>query len=147
MISTSQNIACFYANINMSQEFERNYTMTESRFNLVFEGRVEPGHNQDDVRRKLAGLFDFNTDKQIDYFGGSAIVLGESMDRSTANAFKQALANDGICTHLLAIDGNPVGAEVKSRRQQQRRKNNERRARPRNGAIVPDRRLSQDRRS
>jgi hypothetical protein len=121
--------------------------MTEKRFNLIFKGDVEPGHDQDEVRCTLESLFEFDTESQVDFFDGQPVILGENMDATTANSFKQALADSGIATHLSAASNTAAAEDVKERRLEHRRINTERRARIRRSAILADRRLDLDRRS
>jgi hypothetical protein len=121
--------------------------MTEKLFNLIFKGDVEPGHDQDEVRCTLESLFEFDTESQVDFFNGQPVVLGENMDATTANSFKQALADAGIATHLLAASNTAVAEDAKERRLEHRRINTKRRARVRHSAILVDRRLDLNRRS
>ena len=119
--------------------------MREERFNLIFNGKVEPDIDLDDARATLEGLFDFDPGNQIDFFDGESIVLGKNMIAATANAFKQALADAGIITHLLAADDTIAVKEIHTPRLEQRRENPDRRAKFRSGTIVPDRRVSKER--
>jgi len=120
--------------------------MTETRFNLVFEGAVEPDHDRDTVRRTLEGLFQFDPAGQAELFSGQPIVLGESMDAATADSFRQALAGAGATTRLVEAGNEAAASTPPERRSAQRRRFAPRRARARSGAIVPDRRQSGDRR-
>jgi hypothetical protein len=121
--------------------------MTETCFDLIFKGEVEPGHNQDEVRSTLESLFEFGAESQVDFFSGQAVVLGKNMNAMTANLFKQALADTGIATHLLAANDTVADEDVKSRRLVHRRNNTKRRTRIRSSAILPDRRQGLDRRT
>jgi len=121
--------------------------MAERCFDVIFKGEIEPGHSQDDVRCSLENLFDFETENRVDLFSGQPVVLGMNMNTMTANLFKQALADTGIVTHLLAANDTATEKEVKSRRLVQRRNNTRRRSRIRSSAIVPDRREGPNRRA
>ena len=114
--------------------------MAETRFNLIFEGEVEPGYNQDGVRCILESLFEFDAEDQVDFFSGQPVILGENMNATTANSFKQALTDAGIATLLLAANDTDADEGSKSRRLVHRRINTERSARIRTSAILPDRR-------
>ena len=72
--------------------------------------------------------------------------MGKNMDAMTAKSFKQALADEGIITHLLAAKDTVAKEATQSRRVTQRRINSERRVRVRGTAILPDRRLVLERR-
>ena len=121
--------------------------MSERCFDLIFKGEIEPGHSQDEVRGSLETLFAFDSEGQVDLFSGQPVVLGMNMNTMTANLFKQALADAGIATHLLAANDTVTDEEVKSRRLVQRRNNTKRRSRIRSSAILPDRREGLDRRA
>ena len=121
--------------------------MAERCFDLIFRGEIEPGHSHDEVRCSLENLFAFDTESQVDLFSGQPVVLGMNMDTMTANSFKQALADAGIATHLLAANDTVTDEEVKTRRLGQRRDNTRRRSRIRSTAILPDRREGPNRRA
>jgi len=118
--------------------------MSETNYNLVFEGKVEPGQEQTTVRATLDGLFEFAADEQELLFSGQPVVLGESLDAATANSFMQALAAEGVVTHLVAVS-DAAGA-TQQKRVGQRRSAVARRAAVRSGAIMPDRRQGPKRR-
>ena len=121
--------------------------MSERCFDLIFKGEIEPGHSQDEARCSLESLFAFDTDSQVDLFSGQPVVLGMNMNSMTANSFKQALADAGIATQLLAANDTATDEEVKSRRLGHRRNNTGRRSRIRSSAILPDRREGLNRRA
>lgn len=120
--------------------------MTETRFNLIFEDKVQPGHDQDAVRLTLESLFQFGAEDQARLFSGEPIVLGANLDAATAESFQQALAGAGATTRLVNTNAGPAVEAVPERRSVQRRSRPTRRARIRTGAIQPDRREGQDRR-
>ena len=121
--------------------------MNATRFNLIFEGEIEPGYDQDEAHRTLENLFQFDAEIQDDLNSGQPIMLGKSMDAATADSFKQALAGAGVSTYLLADNDTAAAAETPSRRLVvDRRATTLRRARSRGAAILPDRRKGQDRR-
>jgi hypothetical protein len=120
--------------------------MAETRFNLIFKGEIEPGHNQDGVRCTLESLFEFDTENQVDFFSGQPVVLGENMNATTAKSFKQALTDAGITTLLLVANDTAADEDVKSRRLVHRRIITARRARVRTATFLPDRRQGLDRR-
>lgn len=120
--------------------------MTDACFNLIFKGKVESGHDHDEARCTLESLFEFDTENQVDLFNGQTIILGKNMNAMTANSFKQALAEAGITTHLIAANDAIVEEDIQSQRLAQRRNNIDRRGRVRSAAILPDRRLTLERR-
>jgi hypothetical protein len=120
--------------------------MTETRFNLIFDGKLEPDQDQDVVRSTLESLFEFDTESPFDFFNGHPVILGENMNVTTARLFKQALADAGVATHLLTANDSVATEELQSRSLADRRQNTNRRARIRRSAILPDRREGLDRR-
>ena len=120
--------------------------MNEARFDLIFKDDVEPGVDLDEARSTLESLFDYDTENQTGFFNGQAIVLGKNMDATTANLFKQVLADEGILTHLIAATDTDAEEYNQSRRLQQRRIFSGRSTRVRSAAILPDRRLVLERR-
>lgn len=129
-----------------NDEFRQKH-MSATRFNLIFEGEIEPGYDQEEAHRTLENLFEFDAEIQSDLNNGQPIMLGKSMDAATADSFKQALAGAGVATYLLAENEKVQAAETPSRRLVvDRRSTSPRRARARSAAILPDRRMGKDRR-
>lgn len=126
--------------------------MSATRFNLIFEGRIEPGYDQDEAHRTLEGLFEFDTETQADLYNGQPVMLGKSMDAATADSFKQALAGAGVKTYISpdlktpSTEETQAGNPVDRRSTVPRRSSIARRARVRSNAILPDRRKGADRR-
>jgi hypothetical protein len=147
LVPISQKFTTRYAKIEAFEQSESSDPMAETCFDLIFKGEVEPGHTQDEVRSTLESLFEFDVESQVDLFSGQPVVLGKNMNDMTANLFKQALADTGIATHLLAANDTAADQDVKSRRQVHRRKSTQRRTRIRSSAILPDRRQNLDRRT
>ncbi len=122
--------------------------MSATRFNLIFEGKIEPGYDQEETHRTLENLFEFDAEIQAELNNGQAVMLGKSMDAATADSFKQALAGAGVSTYLRADTNVASAAETPSRRLVvDRRSITPRRVRARGATILPDRRKGQDRRS
>jgi len=126
--------------------------MTDTNFNLVFEGKIETGHDQIDAHRTLESLFEFDTETLDDLYKGQPVVLGKSMDAATADSFQQALAGAGVKTYLstdtnsAAVGETQPGSPADRRSKVPRRAGNPRRVRVRSNAILPDRRKDEDRR-
>lgn len=112
--------------------------MSDMLYNLIFSGELEAGQSQADVCRVLESLFEFEGDEPLDFFSGESIVLGESMNEATAQAFQQALAAEGATAHLEAVQENENN--IQSRRKVKRRSDTERRAQARDSSVMPDRR-------
>lgn len=120
--------------------------MSATRFNLIFEGKIESGYDRDEAHSTLESLFEFDNETQADLYNGQPVMLGKSMDAATADSFKQALAGAGVTTYLLADQDATAAEQTQTRRSGERRAATSRRARVRNAAIMPDRRKGQDRR-
>lgn len=118
----------------------KGWHMGAMRYDLVFDGEAEPGHSQADIHQRLMGMFDFDKEGQARLAGGQAVVLGDSLDASTAEAFQQALSGAGIVARLVPACSEQVP------RATQRRRFAKRRARVRAEAIQPDRRGGGERR-
>lgn len=114
--------------------------MAAAKFNLIFEGQVEPGYDPDKVLATLESLFELEVGKSGGFFSGHLIVLGESMDVKTAETFGQALAGIGVTTRLEAANQPPGIDQEPDKRSLQRRIRAARRSMDRPGAIQPDRR-------
>ena len=121
--------------------------MNSTLFQLVFEGEVESGHDPQGVRQTLAELFELDDEHQARLFGGKPIVLSKGMDAATASSFKQVLAGAGAVSRIVADTDSVAAGAAEERRSGRRRIQANRRARARNGAIVPDRRGGDRRKS
>ena len=120
--------------------------MDEAHFNLIFKGEVEPGIDLGEARNTLEDLFEFDPENPIVFFDGQNILLGENMNARTANSFLQALAAVGVIAHLFAVEENITVKNTHAPRLEQRRKTPNHRVKVRSGAIIPDWRVSQERR-
>jgi hypothetical protein len=65
------------------------------KFEIVFEGGLEAGFSQADVRRNLAALFKATTDQVDRMFSGQPVVLRNRLDLETARKYEVVLKKNG----------------------------------------------------
>lgn len=67
----------------------------DSRFNIYFNGQILDGQNLDDVRARMAKLFNANPATLEKLFSGKTQLIKRDCDQATALKFKQAIAGAG----------------------------------------------------
>ncbi len=81
--------------------------MAESRYNLVCEGEVEPGHDVAAVKKKLAAMLKLDAKKVERFFTGEPVVVKKGVDEGTAAKFQQAFGRAGAVCRV-----EPAGGEA-----------------------------------
>lgn len=83
-------------------------------FEIVFEGGLEAGFSQADVRRNLAGLFKATTEQVDKMFSGQAVVLRNRLDLETARKYEVVLRKNGALVVLRETGIVPAPGSVSS---------------------------------
>jgi len=124
--------------------------MNMNTFHITFRGQVKQGWDREDVKANMAGLFKLDPSNQEHVqkinrmFSGRTVVIKEGINKSTAQAYVDAIDRAGGEAQIKIKIGPPDGIE--ERRISLRRKKPDRRTTPRLSAILPDRRESRGRR-
>jgi len=124
--------------------------MNTNAFRITFSGQVKQGWDPEDVKANMAGLFKLDPSNQQHVqkinrlFSGRTVVIKDGINKSTAQAYADAIARAGGEAYIKIKIGPPDGIE--ERRSSMRRMQVDRRATARLSAILPDRRKSRGRR-
>lgn len=76
---------------------------TMERYDLIFEGEIREGASIDDVKKKLARLYDVNIRKIDALFTGEPVVIKKSMDLVTALEDKEVFEATGAVLRLEPV--------------------------------------------
>jgi hypothetical protein len=123
---------------------------TKNTFRVTFRGEVIEGWNPNEVKANMAGLFKLDPSNQQHVqkinrmFSGRIVIIKDGINKSTAQAYIDAIARAGGKAHIKIKIGPPDGIE--ERRSSMRRMQVDRRTTARLSSIVPDRRKSRGRR-
>lgn len=120
--------------------------MNSTQYQLVYEGKVQSGHDAGAVRDMLVELFELADERRTRLFAGEPVVLSRGMDSATANTFKQVLEASGALSQVVEDTEAASADNDRVLRSVERRVEVKRRAYVRSGAIVPDRRDGDKRR-
>ncbi len=78
--------------------------MTEQRYTIIFEGKIQEGRSPEEVRQNLADLFKLNEEKAARLFEGETVIKKDA-DRETAARYQKAFRQAGA---LCAVIPSPV---------------------------------------
>lgn len=75
--------------------------MSNASFDIVFRGKLQPGHVLADVKLKLMQLFKSDANKIEALFSGSAIVLKRNLDEASAKKYQTILTKAGVVVDIV----------------------------------------------
>lgn len=76
--------------------------MSVKRFDLLFRGDLEPGHNLEEVKARMAKLFKASGATIDKLFSGRPVALKKNLDRASAKKYYQALTQAGAKIEVRA---------------------------------------------
>lgn len=79
-------------------------------FEIIFEGKLEPGFAEAQVRTNLTVLFKASADQVDKMFSGRPVVLRNRLDSDTARKYEAALRKNGAMVHVRPMEGSEVAA-------------------------------------
>lgn len=79
--------------------------MSDQLFEVAFSGQISDGANADEVRARVAKLFNADEAKLAQLFSGKRIVIKKNIDRATASKYQTALARAGAECEIAALGG------------------------------------------
>ena len=82
--------------------------MAESRFRVVFAGRLAPAADPREVHTGLARLFKTEPAKIAALFTGQPVVVRKDLDENTARQYQAAMAKVGALADVLLMPGDHV---------------------------------------
>jgi ribosomal protein L7/L12 len=80
--------------------------MTESNYQIVFEGKLTGERPLEEVKRNMAALFKMNAAQVENLFAGKPVVIKKDIDQATASKYQAAFQKAGA---LCAIVGGNSG--------------------------------------
>lgn len=83
----------------------------DTRYDLIFEGRVADGYSPEDARRNLAKLLRQEPDQAEVLFSGKPYVLRRALDPEAAYRYQGAMKHAGLVCRL--VPSNEIAAVVK----------------------------------
>ena len=79
--------------------------MSDQLFEVAFSGQISDGANADEVRAKVAKLFNADEAKLEQLFSGKRIVIKKNIDQATANKYRTALGRAGAECEIAPMGG------------------------------------------
>jgi len=77
--------------------------MGEALYMLVFDGGIAKGQDEDDVKRKLAELFNADLEQIEHLMCGNKKIIKSNLDRDTATKLKGAFERTGATCEVEAM--------------------------------------------
>jgi len=124
--------------------------MSSDNFRITFNGEIRQGWDPEEVKANMARLFKLNTDNETSLkvlekmFSGKQVIIKAGLEKDTALAYVDAIADAGGEAYIDPRDVPPAG--ISERRVAQRRRHGDRRQTARLSSILPDRRKCPGRR-
>ena len=79
-----------------------------NRFNLSFNGEIQPGFDQGQVKARFGKLFGIDDPVRLErFFTGDTIILRRNLDRKTAAEYYSKLRKLGVAQVLARTEGAP----------------------------------------
>lgn len=79
--------------------------MADELYDVVFQGKTQPGHAPEQVREQIGRLFNASPETLNRMFSGQAIVIKKGVDRATAEKYLQAMSKAGALVQLTNTEG------------------------------------------
>lgn len=90
--------------------------MTDSRYEVIFRGDLSPGSHINDVRQKLATLFNTDQNGIAHLFTGKLAVIKSGLDQATAQRYLDAMKIAGALASMRPQKGSdPEAGEAISK--------------------------------
>ena len=84
--------------------------MSDQLFEVAFAGKISDGANLEEVKARVAKMFNADDAKLEQLFSGKRIVIKKNIDQATAAKYKTALNRAGARCVVSVISGDPVAA-------------------------------------
>lgn len=85
--------------------------MTETRFNIIFDGELMPDVSLEQAQNNLATLFKSSAERVSALFSGGAVVLKRDLAEQEARQYQQALENAGAKVRMEAQPAEGLSLE------------------------------------
>jgi hypothetical protein len=79
--------------------------MSDQLFEVAFSGQVSAGASLDDVKARVAKMFNADDAKLAQLFSGKRVVIKKNIDRATASKYQTALNRAGAECEVVAMAG------------------------------------------
>jgi hypothetical protein len=79
--------------------------MSDQLFEVAFAGQISDGANLEEVKARVAKMFNADDTKLAQLFSGKRIVIKKNIDQATAAKYKTALDRAGAQCEVSAIGG------------------------------------------
>ena len=79
--------------------------MAEKQFDLVFKGEIQPGHDPDKVKKKLASMLKLDSGRIEAFFTGDPMTIKKGLDKATAAKYQGAIGRTGAVCEIVDVAG------------------------------------------
>ena len=83
-----------------------------TRFEVVFQGQVQPGAAPDQVRANVGKLFQVSSSQLESLFSGRRIVIKQGLDQVAAEKYRIALERAGAQCSIVPMDESEAARSV-----------------------------------
>jgi hypothetical protein len=86
----------------------REYDMSNQLFEVAFAGQISDGANLEEVKARIAKMFNADDAKLAQLFSGKRVVIKKNIDQATATKYKTALNRAGAECEVSSMGGEPA---------------------------------------
>jgi hypothetical protein len=90
--------------------------MSDQLFEVAFSGKIGADASLDEVKARVAKMFNADEAKLAQLFSGKRIVIKKNIDQATAAKYKIALNRAGAECEIRPMGGEPAAAEGASKK-------------------------------
>ena len=84
--------------------------MSDQLFEVAFSGQISADANLDEVKARVAKMFNADEAKLGQLFSGRRVVIKKNIDQATAAKYRTALNRAGAQCEVVAMGGKPAAA-------------------------------------
>jgi hypothetical protein len=88
--------------------------MSDQLFEVAFSGQISPDAKADEVRARLAKMFNADEAKLAQLFSGKRVIIKKNIDQATAEKYRTALNRAGAECEIGVMGGGAVAAQPAS---------------------------------
>jgi hypothetical protein len=85
--------------------------MSDQLFEVAFSGQISEGASADEVKARLAKMFNADEAKLAQLFSGKRVIIKKNIDQATAEKYRTALNRAGAECEIGAMGGGPATAQ------------------------------------
>ena len=84
--------------------------MSDELFEVAFSGQINDGADLDEVKARVAKMFNADEAKLAQLFSGKRVIIKKNIDQQTATKYQSALDRAGARSEVISLSANEAAA-------------------------------------